>query len=491
MSTPMSTRKLITAATAVLLAASLFAQTTPPAAEPEAAAPAVQVAGADPAQGTVTRDKDTLSVDFPDEDIKTILRNVADLFELNLVVPDTLTGKASIKLRDVSWRQIFQVVLSPAGYTYVEEGNIIKVISNESLTMEPVSTEVFILNNAKAQDIKPTVDGLVDAAAGGKILIDARSNALVVTERPTRMTRIRAIVEQLDKATAQVAIESKFVEVTDRDIRDLGVNWTSLAGYQVSNQPTNTIIRGGGTVPRQDQQPEILTNVIGPGQLISQVSDASTTFASVLSAAQFNIVLSALSTKNNTKIVSNPTIVTLNNTEAFLNIGQEFPIPSYTYNSERGTFEVSGFQYKPIGIILKVTPQVNAEGTIRMFLEPEVSQQTDSTSFGGAGGAQIPIIATRKVKTSISLKDGHTAAIGGLIQTSQTARNSRVPILGAIPGLGRLFSSKGKTDTGTNLIIFITAKTVSPDGASAEQIMSPAVVQAVNSDPHAPAAGNK
>src|SRR6478736_5466063 len=245
----MSTRTILTALLTTALTMPVFAQETPPAAAtptpaaaPAAAAvpavtppapPAATVQGAEPAAGAVSRDKDTLSVDFPDEDIKTILRNVADLFELNLVVPDTLTGKTSIKLRDVSWRQIFQVVLSPVGYTYLEEGNIIKIVSNESLQQEPAATEVFILNNAKAADIKPTVDGLVDAAGGGKIVIDNRSNALVITERPSRMGRIRTIIDQLDKATDQVMIESKFVEVTDRDVRNIGVNWASLQGMQI------------------------------------------------------------------------------------------------------------------------------------------------------------------------------------------------------------------------------------------------------------------
>src|SRR6478736_9738616 len=245
----MSTPTILTALLTTALTMPVFAQETPPAAAtpapaaaPAAAAvpavtppapPAATVQGAEPAASSVSRDKDTLSVDFPDEDIKTILRNVADLFELNLVVPDTLTGKTSIKLRDVTWRQIFQVVLSPVGYSYIEEGNIIKIVSNESLQQEPASTEVFILNNAKASDIKPTVDGLVDAAGGGKIVIDNRSNALVITERPCRMGRVRTIVEQLDKATDQVMIETKFVEVTDRDVRNIGVNWASLQGMQL------------------------------------------------------------------------------------------------------------------------------------------------------------------------------------------------------------------------------------------------------------------
>ncbi len=556
----MSTRTILTALLATALTMPALAQETAPTAAapaaPAAPAPApVTVQGSEPTAGSVSRDKDTLSVDFPDEDIKTILRNVADLFELNLVVPDTLTGKTSIKLRDVSWRQIFQVVLSPVGYTYIEEGNIIKIVSNESLQQEPGATEVFILNNAKASDIKPTIDGLVDAATGGKIVIDNRSNALVITERPSRMGRIRTIIEQLDKATDQVMIESKFVEVTDRDVRNIGVNWASLQGMQlgvgsisqtfsrsrnqtssdsagqtitydtnpasinqsngafapatinlasgqVTNLPSSVAGVAGvsGFSPGTAGTPAIVDNVTG--NLISAATpDTPASFTSlntysgltslvnggatsrvataVFSASDFNLIVSALKTQNNTKIVSNPTVVTLNNTEGVIKIGQEFPIPSYTYNTERGSFEVSGFTYKPIGIILKVTPQVNGRGVIKLTLEPEVSQQNGSTSFGGAGGASIPIIATRSAKTQVSLKDGYTMGIGGLITSSQDHGGTKVPVLGSIPVLGRLFSSKNVNDSVTNLLIFITAKTVSADGASPEEVFDPRAVSAV------------
>lgn len=608
----MSTRTLLTALLATALTMPVLAQETAPADATSGATVTVQ--GAEPAASSVSRDRDTLSVDFPDEDIKTILRNVADLFELNLVVPDTLTGKTSIKLRDVTWRQIFTVVLTPVGYTYIEEGNIIKIVSNESLQQEPAATEVFILNNAKASDIKPTVDGLIDAASGGKIVIDSRSNALVITERPSRMNRIRSIIEQLDRPTDQVMIESKFVEVTDRDVRNIGVNWASLQGMQLgvgniqqtwtrsrgqtfnndtgqtsaagsnsSNNSNNTTSNGTTTstttnssvgsnssyvtgladpgtgvassfnpatgtisglptsiptvttnanytpgtaavapVPGTTGVPGIpgtaatpatadplntftgtntttaatgangsttstLTNTLANtassavNQLMGLTNTGGTSrvASAVFSASDFNIIVSALKTQSNTKIVSNPTVVTLNNTEAFLNIGQEFPIPSYTYNAERGAFEVSGFTYKPIGIILKVTPQVNGRGVIKLTLEPEVSQQNGSTSFGGAGGALIPIIATRKAKTQVSLKDGYTMGIGGLITSSQDHGGTKVPVLGSIPVLGRLFSSKAINDSVTNLLIFITAKTVSADGASPEEVFDPRAVRAV------------
>ncbi|HEX4046550.1 MAG TPA: secretin N-terminal domain-containing protein, partial [Elusimicrobiota bacterium] len=153
---------------------------------------------------TKTAGQNTLSVDFPEDEIRNILRNIAELYDLNIVIPDTLQGKTSIKLHDVNWRQIFSVVLSPVGYTYIEDGNIIKIVSNESLAQEPLTTEIFVINYAKASDIQPTLVSLVDASAGGKIVVDARTNSLVITERPTRMRRIRPVIEQLDRPTAQV-----------------------------------------------------------------------------------------------------------------------------------------------------------------------------------------------------------------------------------------------------------------------------------------------
>jgi len=210
----------------------------PPAAKPDAApaqAPATEN------KAVVSKGKDTLSVDFPDEEIRNVLRNVADLFELNLVIPEALQGKTSIKLRDVTWRQIFQVVLQPVGYTFVEDGNIIKVVTQESLNLEPLTTEVFILNYAKASEIKPALDSLVDAKVGGKIVVDARSNALVVTERGSVMQKLKPIVQNLDHPTEQVMIESKFIEVSNADVKNIGLNWTSLKnGVNLTGGPFKT-----------------------------------------------------------------------------------------------------------------------------------------------------------------------------------------------------------------------------------------------------------
>jgi type IV pilus secretin PilQ/predicted competence protein len=536
----MRTRFFLLTAMLVLLGAALparaqtkAARPTPPpdAPAPVVVAPApavasdVSVKDSDSGAATATKSKDTaghdtLSVDFPDEEIRNILRNVAELFDLNLVIPDTLQGKTSVKLHDVTWHQIFQVVLTPVGYTFIEDGNIIKVVSNESLTQEPVSTEIFVINYAKASEIQPTLASLVDAAAGGKIVVDPRTNSLVITERPSRMKRIRPVIDQLDRATDQVMIESKFVEISNNDIKNIGVNWSSLSGFNVTATPGSTGIYqyqniygannsngltttlgttgvtttnpgssslsnssslNSGTAPTTtatigNTSGTTVANGINNATTLAQSMLGTFTsqngFSAVLSSDQFKVVLSALQTLNNSKIVSNPTIVTLNNTEATINVGQQYPIPSYQFNQQTGTFQVDGFIYKDIGIILKVTPQVNARGFIKLTLAPEVSQNQGTTTFGGASGASIPIIGTRKAVTQVSLKDGYTMGIGGLISTNFNKNVNKIPLLGDIPLIGYLFKQDSTNNVVDNLVIFITAKTISAEGAPVEQIFN-------------------
>ncbi len=559
---PISVFSLLAALAAVRLSgqadAPAVAATSRPApvapeavANPGAAVGRAEGGGVVAAKSKDVAGRDTLSVDFPDEDVRNILRNVADLFELNIIMPESLQGKITIKLRDVTWRQIFENVLRPVGFTYVEDGNIIKIVSLESLAQEPVETQVFLVNYARALDILPTISSLVDSAAGGKIVVDARSNSLVITERPSRMNRIRPVIETLDRATDQVMIESKFVEVTDRDIKNIGVNWASLANYNVSmnniggtfdrarggtfdngtrainengrlsdNSTTNTSdvtnlngqnsgsnnigsvtsMAGVPTATSTTGTTGALTNSsttsVGNGitntvkdtannalnllNTIAYTGATNRTAQAVFSADEFRLVLSALQTQNDVKVVSNPTIVTLNNIEASINVGEETPIPNYAYNQERGSFEVNGFTWKQIGIILKVTPQVNARGSIKLTLAPEVSQRNGETTFGGAGGATIPIVATRKAITQVSIKDGYTMGIGGLLSTQMSKGVSKVPVLGSIPVLGRLFRSDSKESQVTNLIIFITAKTLSAEGAPVEQVFESERVRGLN-----------
>jgi len=478
-------------------------------------------------------DTDMISVDFPNEEIRTVLRNVADLYMLNIVIPEDLQGTTSIKLRDVSWKQIFSVVLEPIGYTYVEEGNIIQIISNDTLNFEPPITDIFILNYAEASDIAATVTNMVDAEKGGRVQIDARTNGLIVTERQSRMSTIRQVIERLDKPTLQVMIETRFVEVTNQDVSKIGVKWNSLEEFEVTAEGlsrgySNIDTRVGSNTRGSENNNEsnfgevdlsvgdasvsgvpgvrngrFINNLTGQ-TLLDATSDSNTsvqqsairnltdlvhggdlqrTTSAIFSTSQIGYIFSALKTQGNSRLVSHPTVVTLNNQEAEISIGEQFPIPNYQYNEERGSFEVAGFDYKDIGVILKVKPSVNNEGLITLRVNPEVSSRTGEREFGGASGASIPIISTRRTETQISLKDGYTMGLGGLLQASSIEEESKVPLLHKIPGLGAAFRHKEKDGQKMNLLIFITAKILSSEDSDFEDVFSQTQMEEVGIDP--------
>lgn len=436
------------------------------------------------AEPTVAREADLITIDFPDEDVRTIIRNVAELYDLNVVIPDSLVGRVSLKLRDVSWRQVFDVLLEPLNYTYIEDRNIIKIKSVEELAAEPVVTRVFIVNFAAAPDLLPAIQPLINATLGGRIQVERRSNALVVTERPSKMNEVQEIIEILDRPTEQVMIESKFVEVTNRDQTDIGVDWSSLSGYEVGAGPFLREYEDENVreLERGTEGVEEIVTSQGTGGNTTDYENTTTTSnlsnyldtltrrdTAVLTADEFNLVLRALESENEIQLVSNPTVVTLNNTAARINIGEQYPVPRFTYNEEIGRFQVTGFDYKDIGIILNVLPQINSAGFINLNIKPEISSRTGEVPFEQSA---IPIITTRTTESTVTIKSGYTLAIGGLIERNTGDIQTKVPLLGDIPGLGRLFRSDTTTEDRRNLIIFITAKVLSAQGATYRDVFS-------------------
>ena len=455
------------------------------------------------AKMSVMNTEETISVDFPDEDVRTILRNVADLFDLNLVIPDTLQGRTSLRLNSITWRQVFEVVLEPIGFTYIEDRNIIRIKSLEELTAEPVDTRVFIINHAVATEILGSVGALVDATAGGRIQVDVRSNALVITERPSRMNKIQDIIDRLDKPNHQVMIESKFVEVSSGDNFDLGVNWA----FTGSSNPNNLVNPGKGFgsgspstqttpgSPATADQPifDALGAVVGviPG---TAAVDPINTFVdplngrgllAVFSRQEFAATLSALDDQSTSELVSNPTVVVMNNESAKFEVGVDYPIREVTFNPETGRTEAGEVTKEFIGIDLDVTPSVNAAGMISLKVAAELSQ------LGGAGfdrfvesvGGLDPIVSKRKAVTQVTIKNGYTIALGGLTAESETTSDGGIPGLMDLPFVGNLFKTQSDTSSKSNLIIFITARTLNPDGTDYREIIDPRVLEATNHKP--------
>lgn len=450
----------------------------------------------DPGEATM-ESEETISVDFPDEDVRTILRNVADLFDLNLVIPDTLQGRTSVKLRNITWRQVFEVVLEPFGYTYVEDRNIIRVKSIEELTTEPVDTRVFIVGFADAAQIQNSISPLIDATAGGQVRVDTRSNALVITERPSRMNKIQEIIERLDKPTAQVMIESKFVEVINADTEDLGLNWAFLGadegGFGVGAGPfqrdwqrssTKDITTNSGTTDNSgfsSASGVTFDDSTSFSEDIASVASTARLDTAVFSATDVSVVLTALSQNNDSKLVSNPTVITMNNEEATIDIITQEERIEFEFNEETGTSRATGVgEPLEFGTRIKVRPQVSAAGFINLEITPEVSNKIRerASDFG-----PLTDISKRTASTKVMIKDGYTLALGGLTQNVETRGGNKVPVLGDIPGVGNLFKSKSDTVEQRNLVIFITAKTLNPDGSTYRDVVDPRTLDRMGISP--------
>ncbi|MFP4068983.1 MAG: type II secretion system protein GspD, partial [Opitutales bacterium] len=308
----------------------------------------------------------------------------------------------------------------------------------------------------------------------------------------SRMNKIQEIVERLDKATNQVMIESKFIEVTKNDVKDIGVDWTSLGGYSASAGPfqrqyeevdsDNDESTRESSNSTEFETGEGTTTTISDSisDTFTQLATSSTTDTAVFSADQFEVILSALKTNNDIKLVSNPTVVTLDNKEAKIAIGERYPIPTYTFNAETGQRQLDEIEYEDIGINLDVTPQVNSAGFINLAIIPEVSSRL---GFAIVENTEIPIIASRRTETNIMIKDGFTLAIGGLVENETSTEGSKVPLLGDLPGVGRLFKSDRNSTEQRNLIIFITAKTLNPDGSTYRDIIDPRVLDEMQIEP--------
>ena len=428
-----------------------------------------------PTTAKASAGKDTLSVDFPDTDIREILRNVADLFELNLVMPDTLQGKASIKLRDVSWRQIFEVVLKQVGYTFIEKDNIVKIVSLNDLQNEPFVTKTFSFENVSSSRIAPLIAPMLTpkrdatpttpAQQGGTIVNSELANELIVTDQSTVIARIGEMIKRLDAEPKQVVIDTKFVEISNDDTknREIMLGYANTHGLSVS---TSTGVSGGTSNVSFPFNPQ-------SGQFLGGSPTA------VFNQHEFSAFLNVLNAATNVRLVTNPTIVAINGSKSEIKIGRDLQlvtITTVTSGSSPVTTATAG-DIKFVGISLEVTPQITGSKLIALKVKPTKSSVFASRQISGNTFYDID---KREGELNIILRDGQTAAIGGLIDTNTRKNSTKVPLLGDIPLLGNLFKTNSDIKSVTNLIIFTTATVLEPSKMRYENVISPDQINDLN-----------
>lgn len=397
-----------------------------------------------------------VSLDFRDADIRNVFKILAFKSGVNIVASPEVQGAVSIQLNDVPWQQALEVILQTYGYAYDRKGNIIIVTTVENLKQrredatllaeqEPLITKTFTLNFAKASSIIASVEKM--KSERGIVDFDERTNTIIVTDITEKTELIENVINTLDSTTPQVLLEAKIVETQLSDSDKLGFDWTAKITMSGGARPISYPFKEGQS-----------DNRFMPSAFPTPDEDAFT--FGTLSFSESQAVFEALKSRSDTDILSNPRIVTLDNQPAQIVVGSQYPIPTYTYNEEQARLQVSGWEYKDIGIIFDVTPHVNNAGYVTIDIEPKITAILD---FVTVENTSLPRLSNESSKTSVIIKDGETLVIGGLIKSQTTVTKKRLPYIGNIPVLGAVFAKNEDTVSKTDLIIFMTPHIVTPE----------------------------
>jgi general secretion pathway protein D len=308
----------------------------------------------------------------------------------------------------------------------------------------------------KTVGAKPQAPSLI--SRGVQIFSDKATNSLVVIAPPEEYRILADIIGQLDIPRTMVYVEALIVEVSQSRALDLGVEWRIGNEYGSGYRDGGGVWIGGATTGSAsplaglaeggDPPSGFFAGVIGRGITLGTV-----TFPSIAAFVR------AARTDSDFNIISTPRILTLDNREAVIEVGQNIP---YVTRIDEGTspegYAVQNFEYRDVGVTLKVTPSISRTGEVRMQIEQTVQSVLDTTARSGGETILAPTTTFRKARTTIIVQDRETAVLGGLIENRRNQGTSRTPGLGDIPVLGWLFKNESTRDDKTNLLVFITPR---------------------------------
>jgi type IV pilus assembly protein PilQ len=426
------------------------------------------------ANGTVGAEEETckgcVTLDFEDADIRNVLEILSFKAGVNIVPSPDVQGLVTIKLKNVTWQDALNVILKSYGYGYNQQGNVIivtnvanlKKLREDDLALadqESVTTKTYVLAYANASEIVGSIEKMLTSR--GTINFDKRANVLIVRDTPSNLQVISSVVENLDTATPQVLIEAKIIETTLGNTEKMGINWTAQAKVTGGKMPTFFPF-----TPTSSNK--YIKDITWPSTDDATVDNTMFTYGT-LDFSQVQAVLDLLKSRTGTDILSNPRIATLDNQKANIVVGTQYPLPQYTYNEQTGNMQVSGWDYKDIGIIFEVTPQVNRLGYVTLKVEPKVSSIIEGAT-ASVEGTTLPVLSVSSASTRIMIKNGQTLIIAGLIKSTWSDSRKKVPFLGDIPIVGALFKHSSKVLEKKEMFIFITPHIIESekDDSSAE-----------------------
>ena len=389
--------------------------------------------------GTLFAGEKTISINVQNADIKTVLRAFSDVAGINIVTTPNVNAKVTFSVKNVPWREAFKSLLDAYGLAYTEQKDIITVMTQDEYAkvrdVSGLEMKIFRVKYMKASDVAPVVEGLLSSR--GKMKVEASTNSLVITDLPDNIIKIENFLKGMDKPAKQVQIQVKVVEVDYDAARSLGINWTVAKDH-----PTDrTAVR--------------LSND-------ASVAGAKTNLSigTIIGKVSIDNVLQALENESKANIVSAPSILVADNNKAKIVSGKKVPVV---------TKDISGntiVQFFDAAIKLEVTPHITPDGNIAMDLHPQVS---DIAGYSPAGQ---PIISNQEAETKLTIKDGQTIVLGGVVKESKRKGNAGFPFLRKIPVLNLLFANNEHSTSKVELMVFVTPRIVSDEAMNTENTTS-------------------
>ncbi len=428
-----------------------------------------------------------LSLNFQDIPIRAVLQLIADFTGLNIVVSDSVDGNLTLRLKNVPWDQALDIILKAKGLGKRENGNVVLVAPSEEIAAQekleleakkqvvdlaPIRTAYFQINFAKVTDLEKLFGGGEGGSEGngllserGQVIIDERTNSILIKDTDDVISEIRRILNKLDVPVRQVLIESRIVIATDDFVKELGVRFgatyasTSGSNFSTSSgtfQGTNDMVSATGAQPFGQTTAVTVPNdslagggALGSDRLNVNMPASSATgsiaFAILSGSNLIDLELSAREAEKTSEIVASPRVVTADRNEAFIESGVEIP---YEQASSSGATTIA---FKKAVLSIKVTPQITPDD--RVILDLAINKDAIGEVFAG-----IPSIDTREIQTQVLVNNGDTVVLGGIYESDSSNQEDKVPVLGDLPLIGALFRHSLEVDNKAELLIFVTPK---------------------------------
>jgi type IV pilus assembly protein PilQ len=422
---------------------------------------------------------DKLSLNFQDIEVRSVLQLVAEFTGLNLVAADTVQGSITLRLQNVPWDQALDLILKTKGLDKRQVGNVLmvapaaEIAAREKLELEnsrqiaelaPLRTEFIQVRYANAQALfalfnKSGEGGKSMLSERGSVIVDERTNSIILTDTTDKLEEFRRVLAQLDIPVRQVLIEARIVTATDNITEELGIRW---GGAKLERDDEDTLKIGGSLDTLTELQNIATGNTTGngtggsagtvstPGDLVVDLGVTGAGASSIGFGVTgplylLDLELSALATDGQAEVVARPKVITADKQAATILSGVEIPFQEASSSGATST------SFKEAVLSLEVTPQITPDDRIIMALQ--VNQDSVGQVFNG-----VPSINTNEITTTVRVDNGQTLVLGGIFQTDTNRSTTKTPFLGDLPYVGRLFRRTVDREQKQELLIFITPR---------------------------------